>query len=213
MPSGKRGKSRRRRLVLRLPFPPRANNHRHDGSYSKAAGRQGGGIPNYLRKAFQKGKAEFGGSGLRLSDLMGMLRHVIASLRQVFICIDALDECLPKHLPKLLESLRDIVRESPNTRVFLTGRPHIGEDVQRYFNEAVVIHISPKTDGIRNYPEMRLDRDSEPDAMNNDLRADIVRVILEKIADMCVTLFSIFTLSMIYTYQRLCVDFSLFHST
>ena len=79
-----------------------------------------GGIPNYLREAFQKGKAEFGGRGLRLVDLMGTLKIAIASLPKVFICIDALDECLPKYLPELLESLRDIVRDSPSTRIFLT---------------------------------------------------------------------------------------------
>ena len=33
--------------------------------------------------------------------------------------------------------------------------------------------ISPSPDEIRNYVEMRLDRDIEPVAMNKDLRADI----------------------------------------
>ena len=115
---------------------------------------------------------------------MGMLKIAIASLPQVFICLDALDECLPKHLPELLESLRDILRESPRTKIFLTGRPHIAEDVKRYFPKAVVIPISPNPDDIRNYVEMRLNRDAEPEAMNKDLRADIVRVIQEKISDM-----------------------------
>jgi len=141
------------------------------------------GIPNHLREAFRKGKKEFGGRAPRLADLMGMLKIVIASLPQVFICFDALDECLPKHLPELLGSLRDITRESPRTRIFLTGRPHVREDVQRYFPNAVVILISPNPDDIRNYVEMRLDRDSEPEAMSNDLRVDIVRVILEKISN------------------------------
>ena len=143
-----------------------------------------GGIPNHLREAFQKGQKEYGGRGLRLAELMGMLKTTIASLPQVFICLDALDECLPKYLPELLESLRDILRESPRTKVFLTGRPHVAEDVKRYFPKAVVIPISPNPDDIRNYVEMKLDRDTEPEAMNKDLRADIVRVILEKISDM-----------------------------
>jgi len=142
-----------------------------------------GGIPDHLREAFEKGKKEFGGRAPRLADLMGMLKIVIASLPQVFICLDALDECLPKYVPELLESLRDIVRESPRTRIFLTGRPHVREDVQRYFSAAVVIPISPNPDDIRNYVDMRLDRDSEPEAMSNDLRVDIVRVILEKISN------------------------------
>jgi len=84
-----------------------------------------GDIPKEVREAFQKAKKEFGGRGLLLAEMMGMLRIALASLSQVFICIDALDECLPKHLPQLLESLRDIVRESPRTRIFLTGRPHV----------------------------------------------------------------------------------------
>ena len=143
-----------------------------------------GGIPNYIRKAFQKSKTEFGGRGPLLGDLMEMLRIAIASLPQVFICLDALDECLPKYMPELLESLRDIVRESPRTRIFLTGRPHVGGDIQRYFSKVVVIPISPNPNDIRNYVKVRLDRDTEPEAMSNDLRVDIVRVIMEKISDM-----------------------------
>ena len=143
-----------------------------------------GGIPDYLQEAFQKGQKEFGGRGLRLAELMEMLKMAIASLPKVFICLDALDECLPKHLPELLESLGDIVRECPKTRIFFTGRPHVGEDVKRYFSKAIVMPISPSPDDIRNYVEMRLSRDTEPEAMSNDLRADIVRVILEKISDM-----------------------------
>jgi len=143
----------------------------------------GGGIPDDLRAAFQKGKKEFGGRGPRLVDLMGMLKTVIASLPYVFICLDALDECLPKRFPQVLESLRDILRESPGTRIFLTGRPHVREDVQRYFPKAVVIPISPNPNDVRNYVEMWLDRDAEPEVMSDDLRADIVRVILEQISN------------------------------
>ena len=68
-------------------------------------------IPKDIRKAFQEARRPL------LSDLMRILRITIASLPQVFICIDALDECLPKNLPELLESLRDIVQESPGTSV------------------------------------------------------------------------------------------------
>ena len=143
-----------------------------------------GGIPEYVRKAFQEGKNEVGGRRLLLGDLMRMLKIAIASRSRVFICLDALDECLPKNLPELLQSLGDIIRECPRTRIFLTGRPHVKENIQRYFTKAVVISIKPNTDDIRNYLEMRLDMDDEPEAMDNDLRADIVRVILEKMSDM-----------------------------
>jgi len=167
-------------------------------------------IPVCLREAFQQGKMDIGGRGPQLADLMGMLKIAIDSLPQVFICIDALDECLPKHLPGLLESLRDIVEMSSRTRIFLTGRPHLREDIRRYFPNAAAIPIRPNMDDIKNYIEMRLDRDAGPQAMNNKLRADIIRVIQEKISDMCVEGFGAAPLSTMYAYQRLCTDSSLF---
>ena len=168
-----------------------------------------GDVPLDIRQAFQEGKKEAGGRRLLLADLVRRLKIAIASLPQFFICIDALDECLPKNLPQLLEFLRDIVRESPKTRIFLTGRPHVKEVIQRYFTKPVVIPISPNTDDIRNYLKMRLDRDDEPEAMDNDLRVDIVEGILEKMSDMCVLAFGVSSLSAMYTYPRLFTDSSL----
>jgi len=143
-----------------------------------------GDIPNNVREAFQKAKSEFGGRGPLLVDLVGMLRIAMASLPRVFICIDALDECLQKHLPELLESLRDVVRGSPKTRIFLTGRPHVSAAIRKYFPRAVVIPISPSMEDIKNYLEMRLERDDELEAMNDGLRADIIRIMQEKMSDM-----------------------------
>ena len=144
-----------------------------------------GDVPKDIRETFQ-GAQKVGGRRPLLADLMRMLRITIASLPQVFICIDALDECLPKDLPELLESLSDIVRESPTTRIFLTGRPHVREDIQKYFPKAVAIPISPSQDDIRNYVVMRLDRDIEREAMDNSLRAEILKVILDKMSNMYV---------------------------
>ena len=135
-------------------------------------------IPKDIRQAFQEGRRPL------LPDLVRMLRVVIASLPRAFICIDGMDEFLPKYLPELLESLRDIVRESPSTRIFITGRPHVKETIKRYFTKAVEMPISPNTDDIRNYVEMRLDKDDVPEAMDKDLRADIVKMILEMMSDM-----------------------------
>ena len=145
-----------------------------------------GEVTEDLRNAFHKAKREFGGRGPLLGDLMGMLRTAIASIPRVFICVDALDECLPKHLPDLLRSLRNIAQESPTTKIFFTGRPHVRDEMQRFFTKAVVMPIAPNTNDIRSYVEMRLARDSEPEAMSSDLRGDIVRVIPEMISDMCV---------------------------
>ena len=138
------------------------------------------GISKDLREAFREGRRPL------LPDLVRILQIAIGSLSQVFICIDALDEFPRKDLPELLESLSNIVRESPRTRMFLTGRPLVKETIQRYFTKAVAILISPNQDEFRNYVEMKLDRDDEPEAMDKYLRADIVKMILDKMSDMWV---------------------------
>jgi len=107
-------------------------------------------VSRHIREVFQEGR----GRRRLLAGLERMLRITIVSLPYVFICIDALDECLPRNLPELVESLRYIARESPGARIFLTGRPHVKEVTQRYFANAVVIPISPNHADTRNAPEM-----------------------------------------------------------
>jgi len=142
------------------------------------------GIPDHTRKAFQKAKKEFGGRGLQLSDMADTLKKTISSLPRLFICIDGLDECTSKHRRELLESLREIVRVSPGARVFLTGRPHIDDEIMKCFSKALRIPLSPTHGDINNYLEMRLESDSIPDAMDDELRADIIRIVPEKVSEM-----------------------------
>ena len=143
-----------------------------------------GGIPEYIREAFREAKKEFGGRGLRVPDVVEILKKVIASLPRVFICFDALDESTAKHRRDLLESLREILRMSPNMRIFLTGRPHIDDEIVRCFRDVLRIPFSPTHADIKSYLEMRLDRDSDPNAMDDQLRADIMRIIPERISEM-----------------------------
>ena len=143
-----------------------------------------GGIPEHTREAFQEAKKEFGGRGLRLPDMVDVLKKAITSLPRLFICIDALDECAPKHRRELMESLRQIVRISPGTRIFLTGRPHIDDEIVGCFSSPLRIPLTPTHGDIKSYLEMRLDGDSTPSAMDNELREDIMRIIPEKISEM-----------------------------
>jgi len=71
-----------------------------------------GEMPEDVRQAFRK---RFSDRGLRLPNVVRMIRTAIALLPSVYICIDALDECTPESRQELLESLRDVIRESPST--------------------------------------------------------------------------------------------------
>ena len=143
-------------------------------------------VLGYMKAAFQKAKRELGGRGLRLQEMVQMLKQAIATLPQVFICIDALDECLPKNLSELLESLKDILQHSPKTRIFATGRPHVEAEIVRYFTTVVIVPVSPSTHEIKRYLERKLEMDTMRDEMSDALRADILRIIPERISEMCV---------------------------
>ena len=155
----------------------------------------GGEIPNDIREAFRERRIPL------LADLLRMLRAAIASIPQVFIYIDALDECLPMTLPELLRSLGVIIRENPGTRIFLTGRPYIRENIQTYFPNAIVMPITAKTEDIKNYMRRRLAMDPHPKAMDNDLLANIMRITSESVSDTCVGTFMISALPMMCSYQ------------
>jgi len=143
-----------------------------------------GGIPESLRQAFRKEKSGFGGRALQLLGLVKILKMTIRSLPEVFICIDGLDECLPKNRRELLESLQDIVRASAITRVFLSGRPHIRDEVKSHFARGFMVFITPTIKDIERYLEMRLDKDATPHAMDDSLRIEIMSVIPRKISQM-----------------------------
>ena len=142
-----------------------------------------GGIPSHIREAFQRAKKEFGGRGLLLPDMVEIVTKTITSLSRLFICIDALDESPSKYRRELLESVQEIVRVSPNTRVFLTGRPHIDNEIVKCFSEALRIPLSPAHGDIMSYLEVRLKADNNPYAMDGKLQADIMKIIPEKISE------------------------------
>jgi len=137
-------------------------------------------IPDEVKKAFEISKGGVGGRRPLLSGVLKMLVECLSRLHRVFICIDALDEFPAKHRPELWDYLQQIVQKCPNIRLFLTGRIHIRDEAQRYFpGTADMLPISPTAHDIGLYLRMRLSRDSELDARDEELEADILRIIPE----------------------------------
>ncbi|RPA93324.1 hypothetical protein L873DRAFT_1777979 [Choiromyces venosus 120613-1] len=138
-------------------------------------------IPREMQKAFQDAKKQVDGCGPLLPEILEMLIKSLSSLEQGFICIDGLDEFPTKSRPKLWDSLHRVIRECPNTRLFLTGRPHIYREVETCFQQYVdMLSVNTASDDIGRYIMKRLEEDTDPDAMDENLRADILRIIQEE---------------------------------
>ena len=143
-------------------------------------------IPEEISRAYQDQKKAIGGRGPRLADLVKMLQAT-SSKEDTFVCIDALDECVPEHRVKLLDSLNKILRKSPGTRIFVTGRPHIQPEIGRRLAGSVTsLSITPRRGDIITYLRSRLEEDTNPDAMDSSLEAEILRKIPENISEMYV---------------------------
>ena len=143
-------------------------------------------VPEEVARAYEDQKKVIGGRRPRLSDLARMLQTT-SSEKRTFICIDALDECVPGHQMKLLSSLNQILKGAPATRIFVTGRPHIQAEIgKRLPGRVTSISITPRRDDIISYLHSRLDEDTTPDAMDSSLEADILKRIPEDISEMYV---------------------------
>ena len=140
-------------------------------------------IPDGIRETFQDYKKVIGGRGLRVPEIVEMLQTV-TSLQPTYICVDALDECMERHRPEVLDSLRQILEKSPNTRIFLTGRRHIRGEIDKHLGgRAEILSIKPNYDDIVGYIRMRLSKDTSLDAMDSGLEAEIIKSIAENIPE------------------------------
>ena len=141
-------------------------------------------VPTEIEEAFKRAEGEVGGRRLQVSETVRLLRGALAPVERTFICIDALDECPEKHLSELLTSLHTVSQVSPGVRLFITGRPHIQSAVEKYLPGCVqAIPFSPHSEDIREYLEMKLKHDLDSEEMSPVLKADIMKLIPERIPD------------------------------
>jgi len=138
-------------------------------------------IPEEISQAYEDHKKVIDGRRLKLADIVKMLQ-VAASGRPTFICIDALDECAARYRVTILDSLNKILQSC--TRMFMTGRPHIEPEVGKYLaGRVTALRITPQRHDIICYLHRRLE-DAAPDAMDYNLKEDILKKIPEDISEM-----------------------------
>ena len=67
-----------------------------------------GELPEETVQAYENQKNSIGGRRPRRADILRMLKTT-SSTKRTFICIDALDVCVPEHCAKFLDSLNKIL--------------------------------------------------------------------------------------------------------
>ena len=121
-----------------------------------------GGIPETIVRDYRKEKGAIGGRRLQVPAISKMLQ-TIAATRRVFICVDALDECVQEHRLVVLRSLCEILQGSLNTRLFMTGRPHVRSQVESELGGAATfIFVRATEDGVNRFLREKLTKDTIP---------------------------------------------------
>ena len=141
-------------------------------------------VPEGIVQAFRDREKVIGGQRLLLEEIVEFLQD-ISSSRCIFICIDALDECPAGHRVQLLDSLSQILQRSPGVRLFLTGRPHIGGEVEKHLpGRAATRSITPAKEDVIIFLRAKLKEDTIPEAMDGSLEEEIMQNIPETVSEM-----------------------------
>jgi len=136
-------------------------------------------IPEAVVQGFRDEKEVIGGRGLQVPGILRMFQAIVARKR-TFICVDALDECVLEHRMVVLESLGQIIQGSPNTRIFMTGRPHVRSEVEEKLNGvANFVFIQPTEDGVIRFLREKLGKDTTPNIMSGTLLESVMKSIPE----------------------------------
>jgi len=143
-------------------------------------------VPEDISRGLQEQKRAVSGRKLQLGDIVKMLQ-LITSSQRTFMIIDALDECTPVQRFRLFDSLKEILEKSSDARIFVTGRPHIRAEIERCLAGRVrSVSVCPPKDDIIRFLRVRLGEDETPDAMDEELEAEILEKIPRSIPEMCV---------------------------
>ena len=145
-------------------------------------------VPEEISQALQEQKKVVSGRKPQLSDIVKMLQLITSSQRTLMI-VDALDECTAVQRFRLLDSLKEILDNSPGARIFMTGRPHICPEIgTRLAGRVTSISLSPTREDIIRFLRVRLSEDETPDAMNGSLEAEISENISGSTSEMWVVI-------------------------
>ncbi|RPA92068.1 hypothetical protein L873DRAFT_1711498, partial [Choiromyces venosus 120613-1] len=135
-------------------------------------------IPEDITEAFQKSEECLVEQDLLLPTILKLFPNVLASFSQVFIIIDALDEFSAGTRFELFRSLRQIIQDSPKTRLFLTGRSSVRSELEKHLaSPALSISIQPTPDDIEVFSKWKLSEDPVPDWMDDSLMLEILAQI------------------------------------
>ena len=114
---------------------------------------------------------------LQQQDLEQVILLTCANFKQIFIVIDALDECDNEHRKDLLRSLATFQKIQTVT-IFLTSRPHAGQEITRKLGNSLQIEIGATDNDLRTYLSCKIDESDNVDVIDEEFKEEIIVKII-----------------------------------
>ena len=121
---------------------------------------------------------------LNINHVVHMAKITLQLYSRTYICIDAVDELEDRTRLTLFRTMQDLLNMS-SIRLFITGRPHVQEQVSTELNpmqQLTTITIRANPDDVRLF--LRHELDTAEKALNEQLKEQILTGLIEKSQDM-----------------------------
>ena len=128
------------------------------------------GIPEPVKSLQQKFKTP--GRKPHQRDLEQTFSSTCDNYDQVYIVIDALDECDSRHKKALLGFL-EYIRQKPCVKILMTSQSY-PESVMKHFEAFRIISIGAHEADLRKYISQEIDRSDNADLINESFKCEII---------------------------------------
>jgi hypothetical protein len=111
------------------------------------------------------------------NDMVILFHHVAGTLSNLFVVVDALDECEGTNWSPLISELRRLQSLVPVLRLMITFRPHIA--VAEELADAATLNIRADRGDLEHYVKMQLPRLSKHVTETANLREEVIKGIVD----------------------------------
>lgn len=112
----------------------------------------------------------------QIEDLELTLLNVCQDFDQVFILIDALDECDEAMRRKHFLPFLAILQQTPRVRLFVTSRPY-PKDIREALDPVPQISVQASDADLRKYLRRRIEDSGNADIIDEDFRQHLIETV------------------------------------
>ena len=123
-----------------------------------------------------------------IQDLERILLHICQDFDQVFIAIDALDECDEATRRKYILPFLAALQKIPRVRLFVTSRPY-PEDIRKALDPAPQIHVQASDADLRMYLRRRIEDSGNADIIDEEFKQHLIDIVTNGAQKMYVNYF------------------------